>query len=43
MKKGPLSVPDADAAWSRFSKTGKIGVYLLYRAIRKREEEGHPR
>lgn len=39
MKKGPLSSPDADILWNSFSRTGKIGVYLTYRAIKKREEK----
>lgn len=39
MKKGPLSSPDADMLWNSFSRTGKIGVYLTYRAIKKREEK----
>lgn len=26
-------------AWNRFSQTGSIGAYLLYRAIREAEED----
>ena len=39
MKKGRPSSSDADALWNSFSHTGKIGVYLTYRAIKNREEK----
>lgn len=39
MKKCPISATDADALWKSFSRTGRIGAYLMYRAIRQREEK----
>jgi len=35
---------DAQAAWERFSRTGAVGAYLTYRAIRAHEEHAgqHP-
>lgn len=35
---------DALAAWENFSRTGAVGAYLTYRAIRAHEEhaEQHP-
>lgn len=39
MKKCPISETDADALWKSFSRTGRIGAYLMYRAIRQHEEK----
>jgi len=30
---------DANQAWETFSQTGEIGAYLLYRAIKAKEEQ----
>lgn len=38
MKKGYLKVNDI--VWQEFNKTGKIGMYMLYSALEKDDDDG---